>query len=223
MKVLSRMNTTFRSSTIRNGPTGGRATSSTSAAAKVRSEASAFSQAVVRSSGSTASSAAAMPGIARMASTAREPGSLICRTSLGGKEQGSWLLPAVLVQEMDVDRLEALADAEEEDADHDQRHEDREGDADLDHQRHALGAGRGEDQAVLDRHEADHLAHGIAARDHHQEAEQDHRQREGEVLARERPGLRGHRQHHHDRERDQADAGEHGLADAYHRLDLAVD
>src|SRR4051795_4280469 len=72
----------------------------------------------------------------------------------GGKERGSWLLPAMLVQEMDVDRLEALADAEEEDADDDQRHEDREGDADLHHQRHALGARRGEDQAVLDRHEA---------------------------------------------------------------------
>src|SRR5205814_7394894 len=208
MKVLSSMKTTFRSSTIRNGPTGGRATSSTSAAANVSNDASTLSHAVVRSSGSTASHAAATPGTTRIASTASEPGSLI--------RFPSWLLSAMFMEEMYVHGLEALADAEEEDADHDQRHEDREGDADLDHKRHALGAGGGEDQAVLDRHEADDLAHGVTARDHHQEAEQDHRERERQVLARERACLRGHRQHHHDRERHETNAGEHGLADAHH-------
>ncbi len=34
---------------------------------------------------------------------------------------------------------------------------------------------------------------------------------------------RGDRQHHHDRQRDQADAGQHGRPDADDRLDLAVD
>src|SRR5258706_3528147 len=124
---------------------------------------------------------------------------------------------------MDVDRLEALADAEQENADHDQRHQDREGDADLHHQRHALRAGGGEDQPVLDRQEADHLAHGIAPRDHHQQAEQDHRKRKGEVLARQRAGLRRDRQHDHDRQRDQRHAGEHRQTDADHRLDRAMD
>src|SRR5438105_5041727 len=136
MKVLSRMNTTFRSSTIRNGPTGGRAASSTSAAANVSKEASTLSHAVVRSSGSTASHAAATPGMTRIANTASEPASLIgvdplirgsraagergvlflqSRKPPGriwqmrrhppyqrGKDENSWLLPAVLVQEMNV-------------------------------------------------------------------------------------------------------------------------
>ncbi len=93
----------------------------------------------------------------------------------------------------------------------------------LDHQRHALGAGRRQHQAVLQRHEADHLAHGIAPRHHHQQAEQHHRQRKRKILARQRIGLRRHPQHHHHRQRHQPHAEQHGRTDADHGLDLAVD
>ena len=122
----------------------------------------------------------------------------------------------------DIDRVEALADAEQENADDDEGDQDREGDADLDHERHALGAGGGEHQAVLQRHEADHLTDGVAPRHHHQQAEQHHREREGEVLARQRIGVGGDAQHHHHGERHQAHAEQHGEADADHGLDLAV-
>ena len=47
--------------------------------------------------------------------------------------------------------------------------------------------------------------------------------REGEILARQRVGVGGDRQHHHQRQRHQRHAGQHGQADADHRLDLAVD
>ena len=122
-----------------------------------------------------------------------------------------------------VDRLEPLADAEQEHADHGQRDQHREGDRDLDHERHALGAGGGEDQPVLERHEADHHADRVAPHHHHQHAEQHDRQREGEILARERVGVAGDAQHHHDRQRDQREAGEHGRADADDVLDVALD
>ena len=59
---------------------------------------------------------------------------------------------------MHVDCVEPLADTEQEDADHDERDEDGERDADLDDQRHPFGRGRGQDETVLDRHEADDLA-----------------------------------------------------------------
>ena len=83
-------------------------------------------------------------------------------------------------------------------AEHDEGDQHRERDADLDHQRHAAGAGGGQDQAVLQRHEADHLADGVAPGDHHQQAEQDHGEREARcprAPARRRCG--GDRQHHH--------------------------
>ena len=41
-----------------------------------------------------------------------------------------------------------------------------------------------------------------------------------EVLARQRVGVRRHRQHHHHRQGHQADAGQHGRTDADHGLDL---
>ncbi len=65
---------------------------------------------------------------------------------------------------------------------------DGKGDTDLDHEGHALGAGGGEHQAVLERHEADDLTNDIAPRHHYQQAEQHHRQGKGEVLAGERIG-----------------------------------
>src|SRR5262245_42300524 len=99
------------------------------------------------------------------------------------KNSATAALSAEAVERLQVDRVEALADAEQENADHDESDEDREGDADLDHQRHALGAGRGKHEAVLERHEADDLTDGVAPRHHHQEAQQHDRERKGEIFA----------------------------------------
>ena len=96
-------------------------------------------------------------------------------------------LTPVTVERRDIDRVETLANAEQENADDDEGDQDGEGDADLDHERHALGAGGGKHEPILQRHEADHLTYGVPARHHHQQAEQHHRERKGEVLARERP------------------------------------
>ena len=76
---------------------------------------------------------------------------------------------------------------------HDEGDQHREGDADLDHQRHALGAGGRQDQAVLERHEADDLADRVAPRHHHQRPEQHDGERESEILARQRIGGGGRR------------------------------
>ena len=54
------------------------------------------------------------------------------------------------------------------------------------------------------------------------QAEQHHRQREGQILARQRIGIGGHPQHHHHRQRDEPHAQQHRRADADHGLDLAV-
>src|SRR5262249_28652786 len=129
---------------------------------------------------------------------------------------------AEAVERLQVDRVEALADAEQEDADHDEGDQDREGNADLDHERHAFGAGGGEHEPVFERHESDHLPDRVAASHHHEQAKQHDRERKGEVLTRERIGARSHAQHHHHRERDQPHADQHGGADADHFLDLAV-
>jgi hypothetical protein len=51
------------------------------------------------------------------------------------------------------------------------------------------------------RHEADDLAHRVASGDHHQEAEQDDGEREGDVLARQHVGPRRHRHGDEDGER----------------------
>src|SRR5439155_119130 len=120
-------------------------------------------------------------------------------------------------------RVEALADAEQEHPDDQEGDEDGEGDADLDDERHAARAGRGEDQAVLERHEADHLAHRVAPRDHHEEAEEKHRQRERQVLAHEHALGRGDGQHHDDREGDECHADEHRRPDTDDGLDRAMD
>ena len=198
------------SSTIRKRPGSGRTKNSAIAQSSVSSVPTTLSRAVVRSSGRNASSAALTAGMIRIAR----------RRARRGR---SWPFPAETIERMHVHGIEALADAEQEDPDHDQRDQNREGDADLDDERHSLGAGRGEDQPVLDRHEADHLAHRVAPRHHDQQAEQDDRQREGEVFAHERARLGGDRQHDQDRQRDEADAAQHDLPDADHGLDVAMD
>ena len=103
---------------------------------------------------------------------------------------GSSLASAEPVQRADIDRVEPLADAEQEDADDDERDQHRERDADLHHQRHALRAGRGQVDAVLQRHEADDLADRVAPRHHHQQADQHDRQGQRDILARHRIGMR---------------------------------
>jgi len=45
---------------------------------------------------------------------------------------------------------------------------------DLNNQGHALGAGRRQHQAILQRHETDHLADRVAPRHHDQQTEQHH-------------------------------------------------
>ena len=103
-----------------------------------------------------------------------------------GEQAGHRRSPRKLVERLDVDGVEPLANAEQEDADDDEGDQDREGDADLDHQRHALGAGGGQDQAVLHRHEADDLADRVAPHHHHQQPQQHDREGERQVLARQR-------------------------------------
>ena len=80
----------------------------------------------------------------------------------------------------------------------------------------------GKHEPVLERHEADHLADGILPRHHHQQPEQHHGEREGEIFARERVGAGGDAQHHHHGQRNEPHAEQHGGADADHGLDLAV-
>src|SRR6185369_7847306 len=137
--------------------------------------------------------------------------------------RNSLALPAESVERLHVDAVEALSDAEQEDADYDEGDQHRKCDADLHDQRHTLGAGGGEHEAVLQRHEADHLAHRVAPRDHHQQAEQYDRERKGEVFACQRIGLGGHAQHHHHRQRNEAHAEQHRRADADNGFDLAMD
>jgi hypothetical protein len=64
----------------------------------------------------------------------------------------------------DVEAVELVADLEEEHAEDDDADQHVEGDAQLDHHRHAVGgAGGGEEQAVLHGEEADHLGNRLGA------------------------------------------------------------
>ena len=71
---------------------------------------------------------------------------------------------------MQVEAVELLADLEEEHAEDEHADQQVERDAQLDHHGHAVGgAGGREKQPILHRQKSDHLGHGFAARDHHQE------------------------------------------------------
>src|SRR3954453_6805056 len=155
------------------GPGAGRAHRNTSEARKPTAAASTFSRPSRWEPGRTASRPAASAGTPSAPKRARSPMGLVAPEA---------------VERVHVDRVEALADAEDKDAEDDEGDQDREGERELDDQRHALGPGRGQDQAVLEAHEPDDLAHRVAAGDHHQQAEQDHGEREGDVLARQRVG-----------------------------------
>src|SRR5581483_4326409 len=111
------------------------------------------------------------------------------------KNRCSSPLSPKIVERRHIHRIEALANPEQEDADDDEGYQDREGDADFDDEWHALGSGGRQHQPVLERHEAYDLADGIAARHHHQKAEQYDRQRKGEILARQRVGIGRDPQH----------------------------
>ena len=129
----------------------------------------------------------------------------------------------VIVERTDIHGVEPFANAKQEDADDDEGDQDREGDADLDDQRHSLGARGGEDQPVLQRHEPDNLADGISAGDHHQQPEQDNGQREGQILACQRIGIGSDPQHQDHGQGHQTYSGEHGRTDANGGLDVAMD
>src|ERR1700720_4552599 len=66
------------------------------------------------------------------------------------------------VERLDIDCVETLANTEQEDADDNEGDKHRECDRYFNHQRHSPGAGSREDQPVLQRHEANDLADGIA-------------------------------------------------------------
>ena len=113
-------------------------------------------------------------------------------------------------------------DLEDEDAaDHQQHHHQR-GGGQLDHQRHAGDADRGEDQPVLHRHQPDHLQDGVAPGDHHQHPQQHDGQGERQILPRDGADAGGDRQHHEDGERHQRHAGDHARPDAEGGLHRAV-
>src|SRR5882724_3902888 len=82
------------------------------------------------------------------------------QTSGHSQKAGSSPLTPVAVEGLQIHRVEALTDAEQKNSDHDESDQDRERDANLHHQRHALGPRRGENETVLQGHEADHLPHG---------------------------------------------------------------
>ena len=130
---------------------------------------------------------------------------------------------AELVERAHVHGVEALADAKHEHTEHDEGDQDRERDQNLDHQRHAFGAGRGQHQAVFQRHEADDLRHRVAPGDHHQQAEQDDSERERQILAHQHADILADRHDQQDRQRDETEPGQHRRSGADHLLDLAVD
>src|SRR5437868_13161931 len=114
-----------------------------------------------------ASSTVAMTGTSRTASSGVRP-------SGNGGNAGNMSVSPSTAEAVDVAHIhgvEALADAKHEHAEHDEGDQDRERDRELDHQRHALGAGCREHKTILERHEADDQRHGVAPRDHHEEAQ----------------------------------------------------
>ena len=102
-------------------------------------------------------------------------------------EQQDELHATVLLQRLEVMQVEAvelLADLEEEDAQHQHRDQHVQRHAKFYDHRHAVGrAHRAKEQPVLHRQEADHLRHCLAPRDHRQEGEQDHRDRDADACS----------------------------------------
>src|SRR5450631_437505 len=95
---------------------------------------------------------------------------------------------------LQIQAVELFADLEEEHAEHQHRHQHVESDAQFDHHRHAVGrAHRAEEQPIFHRQEADHLGHRLAAGDHGEERDQDHRDRDADGIARRRAGERRNR------------------------------
>jgi hypothetical protein len=117
--------------------------------------------------------------------------------------------------------VEALANAEHENTKDHERDKDRECDRYFHHQRHAARAGRGQNQPVLERHEADDLRHRVGPRDHHQEPKQDHRQRKRQIFPGEHAAFA--RLQQQDRERHQGEPGQHDSPGADDGFNLAMD
>src|ERR1035441_6959572 len=110
-----------------------------------------------------------------------------------------------------VERFELLADLEEEEAEDEDADQHVERDAELDDHRHAVGgAGGGEEEAVFHGEESDDLGDGFAARDHHQERQQDDGERDAQRVARDGGGHHADGLRQSEREDDQHQAGEHG-------------
>ena len=124
---------------------------------------------------------------------------------------------------MQIEAVELLADLEEEHAEHQHRDQHVERDAELDDHRHAVGrAHRAEEQAVLHRQKSDHLRHGLAARDHRQECEQDDGDRDADRAARGGAGERGDRLREPEGEDHDQQAHQHRARDVEQRLGVPV-
>src|SRR4029453_15905194 len=89
-----------------------------------------------------------------------------------------------LLEMLQVEAVELLADLEEEHTENQHGDQDVERDAELDDHRHPVGrAGRREEETVFHRQEADHLRNRLAARDHHQERKHHARKRNAQRRA----------------------------------------
>src|SRR5436190_13612719 len=115
-----------------------------------------------------------------------------------------------LFEMFQVEAVELFADLEEEHAEDQHAHQHVERDAQLDDHRHAVSrAGRGEEQAVFHRQEADHLWDRLAPSDHHQERQQHARHRDAQRAARDRARELRDRHREVEREHDEHDAHDH--------------
>ena len=85
---------------------------------------------------------------------------------------------------MQVETVELLADLEEEDSEDERRNQEIECNAQLNHHGHSVGrAGCSEEEAIFHREKSNHLGNGLAARDHHEEGEQDDSKRDADRVA----------------------------------------
>jgi len=120
--------------------------------------------------------------------------------------------------------MKRSSNLEEEDAQHEDADQHIQRDAELDHQRHAVGgAGSGKEQAVFHRQEADHLRNRIAPGDHHQESEQHAGHRNPQRRAHHRAGQLGDRQSQVEGKNHQSDTDQHGGWNVDHWFDVTID
>src|SRR5512139_3081509 len=110
----------------------------------------------------------------------REPNTASSTPPSSGTSSSAMSCTSIILQLLhvgDVQAVEGLADLKEEDAEDEGSHQHVQRDA-------LRGAGRCEEQAVLQRQEGDHLRHGLAPGQHHQQRQQHAGQRDADQAAR---------------------------------------